>query len=250
VRSEKEVAEVKALSHQGLNHCQIARRTGIPRTTIRDWLSGRLPRRHRGSVQQFARAPLNVDLSLLPRPDYAYLLAMYLGDGCISTTAKGNYRLRIFLDAIYPGIVRECAAAMRAIAPVNAVHVQDRRGVRMVEVGCTWRGWLTLFPQHGAGTKHLRKIELHDWQREIVDEHPKPFLRGLIHSDGCRVINKSMGHEYVRYFFTNASSDIRALFGRSCDQLEIGWREPKERDISIARREDVAFLDEFIGPKY
>ena len=58
------------------------------------------------------------------------------------------------------------------------------------------------------------------------------------------------GHEYVRYFFSNASRDIRELFGRSCDQSGIGWREPKERVISIARHKDVAFLDEFIGPKY
>jgi hypothetical protein len=40
------------------------------------------------------------------------------------------------------------------------------------------------------------------------------------------------------------------LSGRTCDQLGIGWREPKERVISIARRADVEFLDEFIGPKY
>jgi hypothetical protein len=30
----------------------------------------------------------------------------------------------------------------------------------------------------------------------------------------------------------------------------IAWRQPREREISIARRVDVALLDEFIGPKY
>ena len=33
------------------------------------------------------------------------------------------------------------------------------------------------------------------------------FIRGLIHSDGCRVTNKVWGgkYEYPRYFFTNHS---------------------------------------------
>jgi hypothetical protein len=186
----------------------------------------------------------------VPDAEYAYLLGLYLGDGYISTSAKGVHRLRIALDSKYPGIIVECAAAMRSVMPLNSVHVQDRHGERVVEVGCSSKGWPVLIPQYGRGRKHLRKIELVDWQQGIVDQHPKLFLRGLIHSDGCRVINKSMGHEYVRYFFDNASNDIRGIFGRTCDQLGIGWREPKERTISIARRADVAFLDEFIGPKY
>ncbi len=30
---------------------------------------------------------------------------------------------------------------------------------------------------------------LEDWQRDIVEEHPAEFLRGLFHSDGSRVRN-------------------------------------------------------------
>ena len=33
-------------------------------------------------------------------------------------------------------------------------------------------------------------------------DHPKEFLRGLIHSDGCRVLNRVNGKGYPRYFFT------------------------------------------------
>jgi hypothetical protein len=87
------------------------------------------------------------------------------------------------------------------------------------------------------------------WQREIVTRHPKPLIRGLIHSDGCRVLNKSMGHVYLRYMFTNASADIRSIFCDACDELGISWRQPKERVISIARRDSVALLDTFVGPK-
>jgi hypothetical protein len=133
--------------------------------------------------------------------------------------------------------------------PINVVHVQDAIGANMVEVHSYSRSWPCLFPQHGPGRKHKRPIGLVEWQQEIVDEHPKELIRGLIHSDGCRVINKSMGHEYVRYFFDNASDDIRGIFGDACDQLGIGWREPGPRTISIARAPDVALLDEFVGPK-
>jgi len=175
---------------------------------------------------------------------------MYLGDGCISAHARSVYRLRITLDLRYPGVIRECAEAIQAVMPQNAVNVLRMTDENAMEVGCYSKSWPYVFPQHGPGRKHLRRIKLARWQDEIVERHPRAFLRGLIHSDGCRVINKSMGHEYVRYFFDNASEDIRELFGKTCDQLGIAWRQPKERTISIARRPDVAFLDDFIGPKY
>ena len=42
---------------------------------------------------------------------------------------------------------------------------------------------------------------------------------------------------------------IRALFCWACDLLGIEWRVMNEWNISVARRESVATLDEFIGPK-
>jgi hypothetical protein len=72
------------------------------------------------------------------------------------------------------------------------------------------------FPQHGPGRKHHRRIELADWQQKIVDAAPQEFLRGLIHTDGWRGINrvyvKGKHHEYPRYRFSNRSDDIRKLF--------------------------------------
>ena len=38
------VAEVLRLVRQaGLNHCEVSRRTGVPRPTVRDWANGKLP---------------------------------------------------------------------------------------------------------------------------------------------------------------------------------------------------------------
>jgi hypothetical protein len=43
VRSREEVTQVLALAAAGPNSCEIARRTGIPRGTIRDWRLGQRP---------------------------------------------------------------------------------------------------------------------------------------------------------------------------------------------------------------
>jgi hypothetical protein len=251
MRSAEEVAKVKALARQGLNNCEIARRTGIPRGTIRDWLLGREPKTQRLKLNGCPNCGHDLhDPAKLPQAAYAYLLGMYLGDGTISKAARGVFRLRIFQDMKYPAVIQECAGAMKSVMPRNLVDVRQKapRGL-CVEISSYSRSWPCLFPQHGPGRKHERKIELVDWQQTIVAEHPAKLVRGLIHSDGCRVLNKSMGHVYVRYMFVNASEDIRRIFCSACDQLGVKWRHPKERTISIARRESIAVLDTFVGPK-
>ena len=63
-----------------------------------------------------------------------------------------------------------------------------------VEVGSYSRHWICMFPQHGPGRKHLRSIVLRPWQEEIaLTRHPEMLLRGLIHSDGYRGMNRIKG---------------------------------------------------------
>jgi hypothetical protein len=184
----------------------------------------------------------------LPKLEYAYLLGFYLGDGTISRDRKGVYRLRITTDARYPGIIEECAAAMTAVMPTNRVRVQ-KLPYRAVEIGCSSKLWPRLFPQHGPGRKHERKIELAPWQERAVARFPWQFLRGLIHSDGCRVLNRVNGTEYPRYFFSQVSDDIRRLFCGACWQVGIEYKRNRWNSVSIARRDSVALLDSFVGPK-
>lgn len=120
-------------------------------------------------------------------------------------------------------------------------------------VASTWWPWVCLFPQHGPGRKHNRRLELTDWQQEIVDATPQPFLRGLIHTDGWRGLNrvhvKGKDYAYPRYQFSNRSDDIRRLFTDACDKLGVKWRQWTRYHISVAQRDSVALLDSFIGPK-
>jgi hypothetical protein len=234
---EREI--VAHLAAGGLNACQIADIARIPRSTVRDWIQRPEPKLGR---------PLVFDPATLPKPEYSYLLGFYLGDGTISCSRKGVHRLRIFTDTRYPAVIAECAAAMEAVMPGNRVNIQRLRS-RAVEIGCSSKKWPLLFPQHGPGRKHKRTIELAPWQAEIVERYSRELLRGLIHSDGCRVLNRVNGKDYPRYFFTQVSDDIRRIFCEACEKLGIRYTHSNWKTVSIARAGSVALLDSLVGPK-
>ena len=190
------------------------------------------------------------DSRQLPAADYAYLFGMYLGDGCISAAPRGVYKLRIACDMAYPGIISDVSASMVAVIPASRVGVQwSLGGGRGAEVYSYSKSWPCLFPQHGPGPKHKRRIALEPWQERIVDAQPERFVRGLLHSDGCRVLNRVNGKAYPRYHFTQVSDDIRRLFCRSLQHLGIDYTWNDARNVSVARRPSVERLDEFVGPK-
>jgi transcriptional regulator with XRE-family HTH domain len=250
-RPPHEVARARELDARGLNRCQIARAMGVPRRTISGWLNGHAPRRVRakciGCGASKAPFPWLVDQA------YAYLLGLYLGDGYVARNHGGVYALRIHLDERYPVIVREAEAAMSLVMPMNKVNCARRTRDRCVEVKSYSKHWPCLFPQHGPGMKHERTIELEAWQREICDQSPWRFLRGLIQSAGSRFMNvirhPKKTYSYPRYTFTNHSEDIRALFCEYCDKVAVEWRRMNRWNISIARRGSVALMDRHIGPK-
>jgi hypothetical protein len=259
MRTIEEVRRVQRLIEDGLNDCEIARRTGIPRGTIRDWRSGKVPRRGPLGARIPAENSCPVcghpahNFDELPADDYSYLLGLYLGDGCISANRRGVFRLRILLDRKYPGIIRECAEAMAAVMPSSRVGLLQHLHENADEVSSYSRAWPCFIPQHGPGRKHLRKIELVGWQQDIVSKYPKSLLRGLIHSDGSYSVNTikhpRKTYVYPRYLFSNRSADIRRIFCNACDRLGIEWRVMTEYNISVARRESIAMMDEFVGPK-
>lgn len=187
---------------------------------------------------------------------YSHLLGLYLGDGWIWATAR-TYGLRLALDARYPDIVASAAASVTSTGLPRTVSVRPKRGSDSVVVTAYSSRWPEAFPQHGPGRKHDRTIALADWQEQIVDAHPGAFIRGLLESDGCRCVNRFSTtlpsgrvatYAYPRYFFSNESEDIRRLFCDACDRLGIRWTQSNRRNISIARRADVARLDELAGP--
>ncbi|MFJ6140820.1 transcriptional regulator [Kitasatospora sp. NPDC092286] len=245
------------LHASGLTFSQVSRATGISRFAIRAWTAGTTP-----SPRMTAECPLRhhkLDPSC-PRADYAYLLGLYLGDGCISEGRRGVHALRIACGDAWPGLIDECARAIAAVMPHN--KVRRVRATGYTSVVSTSKHWPCLFPQHGPGPKHLRRIALEPWQQAIIDAHPWEFLRGLIHSDGCRITNwttRTVGgvprrYEYPRYFFTNTSTDIIRLFTDTLDAVGVRWKAVARPggavNVSVARKPCVALMDARIGPKY
>jgi len=174
-----------ALTQAGVNATDVSKRLGVPRRTVAAWINGDLPHSARAeNCGQCRQMHEFADLS----PGYVYLLGLYLGDGCISRHPRDVYKLRIFLDAKYPGII---ASAGDAIAEVKGVPARTLpRPRNCVEVYSFWKCWPCLFPQHGPGKKHERRIELTDWQTTLVDlaevclqagvrRHPDDLLRGM-----------------------------------------------------------------------
>jgi hypothetical protein len=187
---------------------------------------------------------------------YAHLLGLYLGDGFITRMRRDVYKLAIYCDLAYEGLMDEAMDSMYRVNPgmsVNAVPGSGCAGVMGY-----WKHWPCLFPQHGSGRKHTRAIVLDEWQRSIVEAQPAFFVRGLLHSDGCRSINRvtrrlpsgTRTYAYPRWFFSNRSEDILQLCEWGLDLLGVEHQRNLGWSISVAKRDSVAILDELVGAKY
>lgn len=187
---------------------------------------------------------------------YAYLLGLYLGDGHI-VDRRSPY-LRLYMDDAYPGLLELGRSALSEVfrAPVQTYRWPARGRDAVLQVSSPIL--CEAFPQHGPGMKHLREIRLEPWQLDITRAHPRELIRGLIHSDGCRSVNRFKTklpsgrvaeYSYVRYFFSNLSEDIKDIFCSHCDLLDIRWSRANRRYVSIHDRRSVAILDRFVGPK-
>ncbi|MER6674335.1 helix-turn-helix domain-containing protein [Streptomyces sp. NPDC000983] len=248
------------LLRDGMSNADVARGLKVPVGTISYWKH--LDRAKRGECPgaHDPKCP-RCDGRELDESAYSYLLGLYLGDGHISQYAGHRVpNLMITCADSWPGLMNDCEQAMRAVFPGNSVCRVRKTGCHNVKVYS--KHLHCLFPQHGPGKKHERRITLKPWQQRIVDAHPWEFIRGLIHSDGCRVINwttrlvagERKRYDYPRYFFANKSDDIRKLFADTLDKVGVEWttlaRGSDPFNISVARKASVALLDLHVGPKH
>ncbi|MBM7787554.1 transcriptional regulator [Tenggerimyces flavus] len=227
---------------------------GVAVKTIRRWR--RLYRRRglpRGSPTS-APCP-RCEGAPLDEAAYALLLGWYLGDGHLVRGRNDVWSLSIYNDVDYVELNDEIAATLVAVKGAGRVTRRSHPGC--IETKLYWKHWACVFPQAGPGMKHTRPIVLEEWQRQVVKRFPHRFVRGLFHSDGCRITNWTVRHlrsgprryEYPRYFFSNKSEDIINLCTWALDLLDIAWRRTNPQHVSVARREAVAALDLHVGPK-
>ena len=247
--TDAHVLTVRLLTLAGLSDYEIGRRLKIPRSTVNNW------RRRRGWPQ------FSVTRHRFTAGDpatYAYLLGVYLGDGHLVRCSRNGWRLGIYCDGRYPLILDEIKNAIGACVPNVNVCLNTASGGNGVALFASSRLWPAAFPQHGPGRKHQRPIELEPWQLKITHRFPQSLLRGLIHSDGCRCVNRFRTrlpsgrvaeYAYPRYFFSNLSADIRRLFCEACERLGVRWTLSNPRNVSVSHRASVAILEEIVGPK-
>jgi hypothetical protein len=162
MRPVAEVDLALRLVRWGMNDCEIARLTGIPRRTILDWRHN--DGRHGRTREGLLRAP-RIPCPLcsggpLDRERSAYLLGLYLGDGMLSECPRKVYKLRIVLDAHYPHIIESCKHAARHVISGHAMKIGQVRKIGCYEITAYWKHWPCLFPQHGPGPKFRRSMAL------------------------------------------------------------------------------------------
>lgn len=265
MRTYDEYHEILSLWELGTPKKTIASILGVPRRTVIDCIQryGDLE----GLAKYVEEKPTTVLVNTLQTAElsehpqlfqaYAYLLGVYLGDGCISLTRK-TYRLRVSLDTAYPNLINEVKQATEIILSDNIVGIVKAQG-NCVNVSCYSNLLPHIFPQHDIGQKHNREIKLTIWQQNIVDAYPLQFWKGLYQTDGSRFKNIVNGTDYPRYQFTNVSQDIIQLFCDTTDKLGVHWtiksRPPRKAthqlafDVFISKRKDVQYLDRMVGAK-
>ncbi|RYB91936.1 transcriptional regulator [Nocardioides oleivorans] len=255
VRPQSTVDSALRCSDRGMRDADNAALHGVAVKTIRRWR--RLYQRRGQPRGQGHLAPPcpRCDGAPLAAQQYAELLGWYLGDGHITLGRRGVYNLHVVNDARYVVLNAHVLELMAIVKPHGRPHTRVVPGAVVATV--SWKHWPCLFPQHGSGRKHERDIVLQGWQREVVEDFPADFLRGLLHSDGARVNNwatrvvagEKRRYDYPRWQFTNASEDIIGLCTWALDLIDVPWRRSARRVVSVSRREAVSLLDGLVGPK-
>lgn len=238
------------LIRSGLNDCEVARRTGIARTTIRDWRRPPKPKPRSSKPRPRIACPRcwrsSPPLSFADG-DYAELLGIYLGDGYIVRMGR-TFRLRIYLDRRHPQIISDTESLLRRCFPANRVGTIVSATYEMNVVGVYSSHLPCLFPQHGAGKKQDRPIVLEGWQEDLLARNPWRFIRGCIWTDGCSYVNRTGPYAYPSYDFHNRSQDILDLFCGACDGVGVRYRRYRKY-VRIAQRPSVALMNTNVGVK-
>lgn len=249
------IDEVKRLFENGNNKSEIHRITGIPRSTVTNWIHPTYIRKT--DFPRNSYTPItNFDEHFNTpekRAAYSFILAVYLCDGWINQKSRIP-RILLINDAKYSKNIEEWRENLAIIFPNNIINVKKRTKSNSVDVSCYSKQLNEIFPQSGKGPKHDRKMVLMDWQETIIQEYPEKFIRGCIQSDGCIYHQKVGNYAYKRYNFINKSEDVIDFFLRALNFKGIKKEKyfQKNRGLFVVqnfKKDDLSILENIISNK-
>ena len=243
------------LSDIGVTDKEIAQIFGVSVAVIQRWRVGR--RRAASGIGESGRLPAHAAIRGLGTSRHTH--TCWASIWATGTSSAGE---RMCMHSRSPALTvgqvswtrpsRRC----RLSCPRRECAVSGRPGARWSRV--TRSTGRACSPSTGRGLNTTGKSNWKAGRKSSCSNIPGEFAKGLFHSDGWRGVNRvrhvlSDGehwYEYPRYLFGNESADILRLCGEALDRLGVAWRFSRRNVISVARREAVARLDQFAGPKY
>jgi intein-encoded DNA endonuclease-like protein len=181
---------------------------------------------------------------------YAYILGLYLADGVVTNNPRTK-RLRISLHSENDlRVIEKCIHNLKLLFPENKTTPHKRTKSKCVDVSLYNSKLNEYFPQCGVGPKHTRKLELVNWQKEIIHSNLKDFLAGLFDGDGSFYMNRKRNVMCAQ--FTNKSQDILQWCKSGLDSIGIEYCEtyPKSKNgtgvLLIQNQVDVEKLTNFL----
>lgn len=266
-KSREAYLNVLKLNAEGKRICDIVRITGIGRSCVNNWINRKQKPKFVTAIEipsnpiDFLRYLNNNIDDSLRNSTYSFILGMYLGDGCIARNTRTK-QLTIALDKKY-NILNEYVIESFNILFGRQALVIDRsvdRGQKTrsnsIDVRYSSINIGLIFPHEGVGAKHLRHIELAEWQKEIID--PVSIVKGLIYSDGSYFYSRS--NKTYNYTFVNTSIDIINILEYYLKKLGIVYNKHTKHSLgakgtaykihlNVNRKLDVIKLHGMIGDK-
>lgn len=262
-KSKEEYEKVIELHKKGLKIVDIIKETGLKRSCINNWIRGvngksfsdtyikNVEDKHIANPIDFLKY-LNNENTLL-NYEYSYVLGLYLGDGNISSNSRTK-QFNITLDKKYEKLNDEVVKTFNKLFG-KLPYVYDKsidRGQKYVSncivIRYTNKNIGVIFPHEGIGRKHNRKIELSEWQKQIID--PVGIVKGLFFSDGCYYYD-THNKKYM-YNFNNRSNDIIGILVTYLAVLKINYNVMKYEEktiLTVKTQSDVKLLHDLIGDK-
>jgi hypothetical protein len=229
-RPKEQYDAVIEMAKTETNMSVIAKKFNLPWTTVRNWL------RRTSKSERYPNLVLLTDndikthiINNIGINEYSYMLGCYFGDGHISKFQnKITKQFHLATGTNTPKIIDFQSKLLTLFG--NKIVVRKRK-FNVVDIFTHNSDFDKIFPHTGSGFKHNRKIELTDWQKEIVNY--KYILLGLFHSDGCAVKAYSRTRDNIyRYEFVNKSPDILEIYCNCLEFLNITYTKRQRINVN------------------